>query len=192
VPCLTRKVLDPGAGDQLLVGPEQVPLVPGAGVLARDERPLRRALDRLEQRRDRDLGDLLVRRVRLALRPDDVGLPVVEEELGDLADLPLRPRRVRHVGQADGDLVAPGALDLGLGDTELVDALAHDVERPVDRVAVDRRLLRRLGLVDQRDAALQVEAEAGLLRRDDEEGRRQEARDEQQDEEIAATVGHGN
>ena len=57
---------------------------------------------------------------------------------------------------------------------------------------VDDGLLRgRLGLVDELDAAAQVEAELRLLRRDDEERRREEPGDEEQDEEVAPAVGHG-
>jgi hypothetical protein len=50
---------------------------------------------------------------------------------------------------------------------EGVDALAHHVDRPLDRVAGDGALLgARLALVDKLDAALEVEAEDRLLRRD--------------------------
>ena len=102
------------------------------GRLARDLQRLVLGHPGLSRRRA--AGDLRVGRVRLAVRPEDVGLPVVEVELGDLADLLQGALGVLDVGQADLDLVGAGALDLGLGDAELVDALADDVHRAVERV----------------------------------------------------------
>ena len=45
-------------------------------------------------------------------------------------------------GQVDLDLVGARARELRLGDAERVDALAHDVQRAVERVVGDLRLLR--------------------------------------------------
>jgi len=93
--------------------------------------------------------------------------------------------------QPDLDLVGAGALDLGLGDAELVDALADDVHGAVERVLRHLGLLRRgLALVDELDAALEVEALLGGLGHDDHEGRDQQAQDHQQDEAVASAVGH--
>ena len=44
---------------------------------------------------------------------------------------------VLDVGQADLDLVGAEPRDLGLGDAELVDPLADDLDRAVDVLAVD-------------------------------------------------------
>ena len=55
-----------------------------------------------------------------------------------------------------------------LGDTELVDALAHDVDRALQGVLRhDRGLGGRLPLVDELHAALEIEAEKRLVRLDD-------------------------
>ena len=77
--------------------------------------------------RGRILG-LELARDGLAVRRQRVRLPVVELEPRGLADDLLGARDVADVRQADRDLVAAGGLDLGLGDAELVDALAHDVD----------------------------------------------------------------
>ena len=74
-----------------------------------------------------------------------------------------------------------GALDLGLRDAERVDALAHRLDRVVDRLRRDLgHLRRRLALVDELDAALEVEPELRVLRerraRDDHEQRQHEQR----------------
>ena len=95
----------------------------------------------------RAAGDVRVGRRRLAARPEHVLLPVVEEELRGRADLLARLVGVVGRRERDVDLVLARALDLGLGDAELVDALAHDVDRAVDRVARDLGLLGGLGLV---------------------------------------------
>ena len=91
-----------------------------------------------------------------------VRLPVVELEPGRRADLLLGPGGVVDVRQPDGDLVAAEGLDLRLGDTELVDALAHDVDRAAERGRVTFDCARRLALVDELDATLQVEPEDRL------------------------------
>ena len=95
---------------------------------------------------------------------EHVGLPVVELELSRGADLLDRLVGVVDVGQADRDLVAPGALDLRLGDAQGVGALPDRLDRVVDRLRRDLGHLRRgPALVDELDAALEVEAEAGGL-----------------------------
>jgi hypothetical protein len=51
--------------------------------------------------------------------------------------------------------------------------------------------LGRLALVDELDAALEVEPEAGGLGADDGDGPGDEAENQQQDEEVAAAIRHG-
>ena len=102
----------------------------------------------------------------------------------------LRALGVLDAGEADRDLVAAEPLDLGLGDAERVDALAHDVDRAVDRLGRDLALRRGLALVDELDAALEVEAEARLLGRDHDHRRGQEAEHQQDHEEVASAGGH--
>ena len=74
-----------------------------------------------------------VGRLGLTVGPDDVGLPVIEVQLGGLADLFLGARGVVIVRAAHVDFVAAGVLDFGLRDTQLVDALAHDLDRAFQR-----------------------------------------------------------
>jgi hypothetical protein len=66
-------------------------------------------------------------------------------------------------GQLDHDLVRALLADLGLGDAELVDAVAHDVDRAVDVLGREHVALRRLRLEDDLEAALEVEALAEAL-----------------------------
>jgi hypothetical protein len=107
------------------------------------------------------------------LGADQVRLPVVEEELGGGADLVDRPFGVGDVGEADRDLGLAEARDLGLGDAELVDPFADDLDRRVDVAARDfLGLAGRRRLVDELHPALEVEPEAGRLGRDD-QGREQ-------------------
>jgi hypothetical protein len=127
---------------------------------------------------------------RLAFGADHVGLPVVEEQLRGLADHLFGLFRIAHVRQRDVDFVRPRALDFRLRHAQLVDALTHDVDRAVQRFGVDFRLRGGLGLVDELDAALQVEAQAGLFRSNDCEGRGDQPGDDQQDQPVAAAVGH--
>ena len=178
---------------------DQIELVARGLLAGVGARALRAARDGVEERqRGRDArvagrlpaGHVRVLRIGLAVGPEDAALPVVEPHLGGGADLRGRLVGVLDVGQRDVDLVGARALQARLGDADLVDALAHDVQRAVDGVAGDRRLLGRLGLVDERDAALEVEAQARRLRRDDRQRRHQQAGDEKQDEEVATTVGH--
>ena len=188
-------------GDELVLGgrTEQVVLVVGRVVVVVDRRALGGSLDRVVEREAAHLaglraaGGVGVARVGLEVGAEDVLLPVVEEELGHLADLLLGALRVLDVGQPDGDLVAARALDLRLRDAELVDALAHDVDRAVDRILGHLGLGgRRLGLVDELDAALEVEAQPRLLRRDDDGRGGDQARDQEQDQAVAAAVGHAS
>ena len=130
--------------------------------------------------------------VRPALRVEDVRFPVVEVQLGGGADLLGGAVGVRDAREVDLDLLAAEQLQLRLGDAERVDAVAHDLQRAVQRLLVDRRLLRgRLALVDELDAALEVQAELRRLRRDDHRGGGDQSEDQEQDEQRAAAIGHG-
>ncbi len=186
-----------GPGDDLLrLVVDEVELVPGGGVEVRDRRAAPRAGDRVVERERPHAARVLPARDgqvvgrRLAVRPEDVLLPVVELELGHRPDHPRRLVGVRDVRERDDDLVGARALDLRLGHPERVDALAHDVDRAGDRVARDLGRLRRLGLVDELDAALEVQAQARRLRREHHRGAGQEGADEDEDQDVAPTVGH--
>ena len=132
--------------DRIAVGAEQVVAVGGRAVV------LLVGLLRREVRARRHVGLLglrllllrelrgVVERLRAGerhvrpVRVEHVRLPVVELELRGGAHLLDRALRVLHARQADRDLVAAGALDLGLGDAERVGALADRLERVVERL----------------------------------------------------------
>ena len=123
-------------------------------------RALGGTLDRLVETGDRLLAAVELVVVGPAVLVEDVRFPVVEEQLGGGADLVGGALGVVDARQVHLDLVASEQLELGLGHAERVDALAHDPQRAVQRLLRDLRLLRRrLALVDQLDAALEVEAE---------------------------------
>ena len=84
------------------------------------------------------------------------------------------------------DLIGSLARDDGLGDAELVDALAHDLDRAVEILLRDLPALRRLRLEDDLEPALEVEAEGRRAeqRQDDDPGDGGQNRGE--DEEVAA------
>ena len=155
----------------------------------------RPALYRLEEAEDRAVRGVVGGsrvRVHQLVRPlVDVGLPVVELELRGAAHLLLGPRDVLHVREADRDLIVRGALDLRLGHTQGVGALADRGDRLVDRGRRDLRHLRRgLALVDELDAALEVEAEARGLARDDEHRGRDQRQHHEQYEPVAPGARH--
>ena len=182
---------DLGVGGLLLTGQvgEQVLRVLGGprdvGVGLRVEQVVLRAVGRalvleaLGRLLGGDLDRVVVARER-CLAPghvrghgvgDDVGLPVVEMELRRLPDLLARVGRVAHVRQPDPDGVGADPRDLRLGDAERVGPLADDLDRAVDVRPIDRGVLRRrASLEDQLGAALEVEAEGGLLGRDHDPG----------------------
>ena len=144
---------------------------------------LRRASVRAPRRRR-------FRRCGVARRADHVGLPVVEDQLRRLADLLFGAVRIRNVGERDGDFFRSRELDFGLRDAQLVDALAHDFDRAVERFAVDFRLRRRLALVGELHAALEVEPETRLFG-DDRDGRDPDQdRHGQQHHRVARAVAH--
>ena len=125
------------------------------------------------------------------LLSDQVRFPVVEEELGGRADLIDRSLGVGYVGEVDRDLVGAQTRDFGLGDAELVDPLADDLDRVIDVFAADFfRLAGRRALVDELDAALEVKAELGRLAGDDQRRDADQAKDKEQDEEVFAPFAH--
>jgi hypothetical protein len=133
----------------------------------------------------------------LPVGADDAVLPVVEVQLAGHADDALRLRRVLHVRQADGDLVAAGGPDLDAAHAELVAARAHDVDRVGERRPVDRQAGGGARLEDQLGPALQIEPEMGLLRLDDsrdadgdQQRHEHQRRDEREDEGVAGSVAH--
>ncbi len=125
------------------------------------------------------------------LAAEQVRLPVVEVELRGGADPFGRPFRFGDVGEADRDLGFAEARDLRLGDAQLVDSFADDLDRGVDVRSRDFRHLPGRGrLVDELDAPLQVEAEAGLLVGDDDAREDGQPEHEEQYEEMAAPLPH--
>src|SRR5262249_48190212 len=134
-------------------------------------------------------GGLAAGDVRRRWVGDDVRLPVVEVELRRLADLLARPGRIGDVRQPDPDRVRADPGDLRLGDAERVGPLPDDLDRPVDVVAADGRVLRgRSGLEDQLGAALQIEAQGRLLGRHDDARPDHEQGHEGQNEDVASAI----
>jgi hypothetical protein len=112
-------------------------------------------------------------------------------ELGRLTDLFARMRGIRDVGQPDADRVGADPRDLRLRHAEGVCSLPDDLDRAVHVGAVDRRVLRcRPGLEDQLGAALEIEAQGRLLRRDDDGGPHDQQGHKGEDEQVAAAVAH--
>ena len=162
----------------------------GLAVLRHRDLALGRALDRVVEAGDGLLAAVDLGRVGLAVLVEDVLLPVVEEELGGRADLVGGALGVVDARQVDLDLVLARARELGLGDAERVDAVAHDVQRALQRLGGDLRLLGRLALVDEPDAALEVEAELRRVREENGRRARDQPEDDQQDEQMAAAFRH--
>ncbi len=96
-------------------------------------------------------------------RAGRVGLHVVELERGGLADQRRGLLDVVHAGELDDDLILALGADLGLGDAELVDAVPHDLDRPLEVGRRQRMPLGRLRPQHDLEAALEVEAERRLL-----------------------------
>ncbi len=177
-----------GPREKLVVRGEEVPLRRRRPlvelVLPRQERPQARARNRVAARVDR--------------RPlDEVRLQVVELELRRLADDLGGAGGVEDAGEVDRDLVGALPADLGLGDAELVDAVADDLDRAIEILIRNLTPLRRLGLEDELEPALQVEAERRRAeeREDDDAG--QDCDEAGEDPEVAtqgwvrAAVGGG-
>ena len=162
----------------------------GLAVLRHRDLALGRALDRVVEAGDGLLAAVDLGLVGLAVLVEDVLLPVVEEELGGRADLVGGALGVVDARQVDLDLVLARARELGLGDAERVDAVAHDVQRALQRLGGDLRLLGRLALVDEPDAALEVEAELRRVGEENGRGARDQPEDDQQDEQMAAAFRH--
>ena len=75
----------------------------------------------------------------------------------------LRARRVLHAGQLHDDALGALLLDDRLGDAELVDAVAQDLDVLLDGAVLDALL--RLGLERADEAELAVPASASRSRR---------------------------
>ena len=137
----------------LLLVVEEVPglgrLLVGEGLLTGEQR-----VERL--RRDRESLDADRRR-------HEVRLEVVELELRRLAEDPDHLVGVLDAGDLDRDLVVALLPDLGLRDTEPVDAVAQDLDRPGEVGLLQLPVRRRHRLEGHLEAALEVEAERGLL-----------------------------
>ena len=173
---LVAEVRAVGRGHRRLLGRQLDRVVERHAAGAREPRPVAASL--AERDRRRILG-LQPGRGGLAARREGVGLPVVEVKLGRRAHQLLGARCVLHIREADRDLVVARGLDLRLGHAELVDPVAHDVDRPVERVLRHVRGLRgRRPLVDELRAALEVESEPRRELRQDDRGRRDQPEDE--------------
>ena len=141
-------------------------------------------------------GDRVLRRVDR--RRHERGLEVVELELRGLADDRRGLVHVVHRRQLDHDLVRALLADLGLGDAELVDAVAHDVDRAVEVLGRELVAARRLRLQHDLEAALEVEALAQRLvdrrarereQRDADERREQPDGSDASDAELGEVIG---
>ena len=98
-------------------------------------------------------------------------------------------------GELDHDLVGALLADLGLGDAELVDALAHDRDGAVERGRVELLPLGGLRLQHDLEAALEVEPEGHfLVRRGARNGKRGHSRqcgeDQADEDEVRTAVLH--
>ena len=162
----------------------------GLAVLGHRDLALGRALDRVVEAGHRLLAAVDLGGVGLAVLVEDVLLPVVEEELGGRADLVGGALGVVDARQVDLDLIVAGTGELGLGDAERVDAIAHDVQRALQRLGRDLRLLGRLALVDEPDTTLEIEAELRRVGEENGRGARDQPEDDQQDEQMAAAFRH--
>ena len=108
------------------------------------------------------------RRARLAglrvdRRRDEAALQVELLELRRLADDRRGSGGILDAGKLDRDLVVTLRPDLGLGDTELVDAVTHDRHRPVEILLGQRAPLGRHRLQRDLEPTLQVETERRLV-----------------------------
>jgi hypothetical protein len=123
-----------------------------------DLRALGGLLGRGEEAADRlPLVRVLVR-IGLAVLVKEVGFPVVEKQLGRGAHLVCDRAGVGDTRDVDFNLVVTRLEKLSFGDTELVDALLHKVERARHGIWRDRLLSRWLRLIDELRAALEIQA----------------------------------
>ena len=127
------------------------------GVTACGERLLAR--EEVEELRCRNR----LARARVDRGRDEVGLEVEQLQLRGLADDRGRGRRILDARQLDRDLVVALGANLGLRDAELVDARAHDRDRPVEVLLRQLAIPRRDRLQRDLEPALEVEAERRLL-----------------------------
>ena len=138
---------------------------------------------RLEEPRDRLPGVGVLVRVDPAGLVQDAGFPVIEEQLRGRPHLLGRALGVLHAGQVHLDLTLARLQQLRLGHAERVHALAHDVQRPLQRLRRDGRLLSGpLRLVDQLHAALEIEPELRVALVEHHQRGGDQPQDEEQDE----------
>jgi len=128
-------------------------------------------------------------------RAGQVRLEVVELEHRRLADQVGGLALVVDAGELDDDLIGALLSDLRLGDAELVDPVAHDVDRPVDVRRGQLVTLRWDRFQDDLEATLQVEAQrrapVDRRARDRQERNADERRDDDAEQsEVSTPVCH--
>ena len=126
---------------------------------------------------------------------NEVSLQVVQLELRGLADQLRGVLLVFHAGQLDDDLVAALNADLRLGDTGAVDSILDDRAGVFHALLVNLRALLRLGLLDDLEAALEVEAERWRLvdrrpRHAEQDNANQGHENEAHQNEVRTPLGH--
>ena len=146
---------------------------------------------RLKEPRDRLLLIGVLIGIGLAVLIEQIGFPVIEEQLRRRPHLLSRSLGVLDPRQIDLDLVPTGLQQLRLRHPERVHPLAHDVQRPLQRLRRNRRLLRRrLGLVHQLHPALQIQPQLGIALIEHRKRRGDQPQHEEQNEQGAMALGH--
>ena len=145
----------------------------------------------LKEPRDRLLFVGVLIGIGLAILIQQVGFPVIKEQLRRRPHLLGRPLGVLHAGQVDLDLVPPRLQQLWLGHPERVHPLAHDVQRPLQRLRRNRRLLRRrLRLVHELHATLQIQPQLGIALIEHHQRGGDQPQHEEQHAQGAMALGH--
>ena len=161
-----------------------------ARLVLRIEVPLRRGarLRRLllPRKERQELSRGVDHAARARRRRQRVGLEVEELELRGLADDLGRAAGIVDACELNRDLIGSLARDDRLGDAELVDALAHDLDRAVEILLRDLPALRRLRLEDDLEPALEVEAERRRAEEREHDDPDDGGQNRGEDEEVAA------
>ena len=145
---------------------------------------------RLKEPRDRLLLIGVLIGIGLAVLIEQIGFPVIKEQLRRRPHLLSRPLGVLDPRQIDLDLVPTGLQQLRLRHPERVHPLAHDVQRPLQRLRRDRRLLRRrLGLIHQLHPTLQIQPQLGIALIEHRKRRGDQPQHEEQNEQGAMALG---
>ena len=146
---------------------------------------------RLKEPRDRLLLIGVLIGIGLAVLIEQIGFPVIKEQLRRRPHLLSRSLGVLDPRQIDLDLVPTGLQQLRLRHPERVHPLAHDVQRPLQRLRRNRRLLRRrLGLIHQLHPALQIQPQLGIALIEHRKRRGDQPQHEEQNEQGAMALGH--